>query len=727
MNSKPSSTQTEILLESETRELLAGLGISLPDQMEFSAGDALAASREFCRSFAGQKVVVKIASRDVLHKTEIGGVAVLEKNTQVIVERVARMARATGIDSFVACEFIEHDHGPGGELLFGIRYTPDFGPVVSLATGGVATEFFAKNVRPGREIAIFSPVLRDRTTIAKAIDPKAFAPFLLHGIRNQAPLTTPEELYGLVERALLFAAERVPLEVAELEINPLVPTPRGFYALDAVVRPGTRPPDIPAERPIEKIASLLRPESVAVVGVSKSRNPGHVIVDNLIKAGFDKSRLYIIKPGESEMDGCACVPDIASLPSRVDLLVLTIGADQIPAAIDDAVALEKAESIIVIPGGLGEHAGTESLQERAKKSIAASRRTLWRGPVVNGGNCLGVHSVPGRCNTIFLPEEKLERGPVIDEPLAIVSQSGALAVTLSTRLAPIAPRYVVSIGNQIDLTAGDYLQYLQTDSVDVLAFYVEGFQPGDGARWLRACGEATQRGKTVILYRAGRTPAGSRATATHTAAIAGDAVVSRELATGAGALVAQTFEEFEDFIRMSTLLRGRRTGGLRLAAMSNAGFESVAYADNLGPFTLASFAEGTIAKIEGVLRASRLDRIVTVGNPLDVNPMLDDAAFGEVAAAVVNDPNVDAAIIGVVPLTGALHTLAQEIVSPQSIVAGLTQLWRGSKKPWVCVVDGGQRYDAMRAALAAAGIPTFQTSDRAMRALGKWCAGRLAV
>ncbi len=723
MNSKTLPLRTDILLESETRELLTFLGISLPDQVAFTAAEVRAAALEICRTFAGNRVVVKIASREILHKSEIGGVAVVEKRPQAIADAVARMAECTGIDAFIGCEFIEHDSGPGGELLLGIRTTADFGPVVSLAAGGIATEFFAKHIRPGREIAIFSPDLRDRATVARELEAKAFTPFLIHGIRNQAPLMTPEALHGLIERCLKFAAERVPREITELEINPLVPTSRGLYALDAVVRPGTRAETAaPAERPIEKIGALLHPQSVAVVGVSRSRNPGHVILDNLIKADFERSRIVIVKPGEDEIDGCRCVADIASLPWRVDLLVLAIAAEQIPAAVDDAIALEKAESIIIIPGGLGEHAGSESLEQAVRRSIAASRRSLWRGPVVNGGNCLGIHSVPGRCNTIFLPEEKLERGPVVDEPLAVVSQSGALAVALTTRLAPIAPRYVVSIGNQIDLTVGDYLQYLACDSVDVAAFYVEGFQPLDGARWLRAAAEATRRGKTVILYRAGRTAAGTRATATHTAAIAGDAVVSRELATAAGAMVTDTLEEFEDLIRMATLLRGRRAQGLRLAAMSNAGFESVAYADNLGPFTLASLGEAAREEIGAVLRASRLDRIVTVGNPLDVNPMLDDAAFGEVAATIVNDPGTDAAIIGVVPLTGALHTLPAEIGAAESIVNRLTELWRASSKPWVCVVEAGPRYDAMRWALAAAGIPTFQTADRAIRALGRWCA-----
>lgn len=722
----PSAAEIEsnILLESETRALLAELDIVLPEQIAFDRRNADAAVEEVCRIFHGNRVVLKIASRTVLHKSDIGGVAIVDKHPQPMLEAVDRMAAMTGIDSFIACEFIDHDLSPGSELLLGIRHTADFGPVVTLGIGGLATELFAKSIVPGREVAIFSPALPGRDTIARAVENKAFAPLVIHGIRNQPPRMSPRDLYSLVERCLKFAAARVPHQVTELEINPLVPTPRGLFALDAVVRLAGNERRTPARaaRPVEKIRCILEPKSVAVVGVSKSRNPGRVIVDNLINAGFDRSRIFIVKPGETEIDGCRCVPDISSIPERVDLLVLTIAAEHIPAAVDEAIAAGKAESMIVIPGGLGEREGSESLEQSVRTSLAASRSTPSRGPVINGGNCLGVHSIPGRCNTIFLPEAKLESGRTCEEPLAIVSQSGALAVALATKLAPIAARYLVSIGNQVDLTVGDYLEYLARDaSIDVAAFYVEGFQPLDGERWLRAAAEATRSGKAVILYRAGRTAAGARATATHTAAIAGDAVVSRELASAAGVLVAETLEEFEDLIRTATLLRGRRAKGLRLAAMSNAGFESVAFADNIGRFTLAGIGAATRERIAAVLRASKLDRIVTVGNPIDVNPMLSDDPFAAVTAEMIRDDNVDVAIIGVVPLTGALKTLESEIGTDGSIVSRLAAIWRSTEKPWVCVVDGGARYDAMRRALADAGIPTFSTSDRAIRALGRWC------
>ncbi|HSP34730.1 MAG TPA: acetate--CoA ligase family protein [Thermoanaerobaculia bacterium] len=708
----------DVLLEHEAGEILAALGIQTPQQVACSPAESDKAAAFVCERFPGARVVVKAASTTVLHKTELGGVRFVEKNRETITTAIAAMERTLGCGQYTISELIEHDLAPGAELLLGIRWTADFGPVVSLGAGGVATEFLTKNMKDGREIAIMSPGLT--ANIGDVLSRAAIVPLVTGGVRRQKPRATADSLRELVERCLAFAESAVPDLVSEIEVNPVVPTPNGFYALDAVVRIG-KPVRTIAERPIEKIERLLQPRSVAVVGVSRSLNAGHVIVNNLIREGVSRDAIFIVKPGENELEGCRCVDSIDALPQAVDLLVLAISAEQVPAVIESAIAGRKAESIVVIPGGLGEHEGSENLEQRVRDAVAASRETAWRGPVVNGANCVGVLA-RGSVNTIFLPDRKIEqRGKVA--PVAIVSQSGALAVVLATKLGSIAPRFVVSIGNQIDLTVGDYMQYFASrDDAGVLAFYVEGFREGDGRHWLEAAKRAIASGRQVILYRAGRTPAGAKASQSHTAAVAGEYVVTRELASAAGVMVAESLDEFADLVRVATLLRGRTFTGTRLGAMSNAGFETVAIADHTSGLQIATFDGNTRERIVSVIAASRLDSIVTIANPLDVNPMLGDEAFVDVATAVVSDPNVDLATFGIVPLTGALATLEDEIGRAGSIVDRLTALWCSSRKPWICVVDGGAAYDAMAARLEENGIPALRTADRAIRVLAKWSA-----
>jgi len=263
----------------------------------------------------------------------------------------------------------------------------------------------------------------------------------------------------------------------------------------------------------------------------------------------------------------------------------------------------------------------------------------------------------------------------------------------------------------------------------VIACYVEGFRPGDGRRWLRAAARFVDRGGTVVLYRAGRTAAGARASASHTASIAGDYAVTRELAAAAGVLLADSLADFEELVRLAVALDGKRPGGageLRLGAVSNAGFECVAVADNLGPFRLATFAGDTRSRLDELFRSRRVDAIVEVHNPLDLTPVLDDEAFEEAARTVLDDPGVDLGVIGCVPLTGALQTLpagdghGEELAASDSVVERLLRL-RHHPKPWIAVVDAGPLYDPMAHRLAAGGVATFRTVDRALRLLAEWC------
>ena len=311
-----------------------------------------------------------------------------------------------------------------------------------------------------------------------------------------------------------------------------------------------------------------------------------------------------------------CVPSLEALPAAQDLLILSISAAQAPEAIAAIAEGRRAESVILIPGGLDEKPESAPLVARMKQAIAASRATEWRGPVINGGNCLGVRSVPGRYNTLFIPDYKLPFARGAESPLAFIAGSGAFAVAKASKFGTMNPRYIMTIGNQMDLTAADYLEFLEGDpAVEVFAVYVEGFRPLDGRRFLETAHRITAGGRTVLLYRAGRTAAGAAAAASHTAAVAGDYAATRRLAAAAGVIVADTLEDFEDLARLCLALRGRRPAGPRLGAMSNAGFECVAIADNLGAFTLADFSPATAAAMGEVLKRARIAEIVGVARP----------------------------------------------------------------------------------------------------------------
>jgi acyl-CoA synthetase (NDP forming) len=213
--------------------------------------------------------------------------------------------------------------------------------------------------------------------------------------------------------------------------------------------------------------------------------------------------------------------------------------------------------------------------------------------------------------------------------------------------------------------------------------------------------------------------------------VAGDPVVARSLAAAIGVLVADSLEDFEDLLRLAVLLRGRRLDGLGLGVVSNAGFECVAAADGLGPFTLVSPGPRTAGRMGELLAQRRLDEVVGVSNPLDLTPNMDDEGFASAAAAMLSDPAVDVGLVGCVPFTPALDTLPsgnghdEDLGSAGSLPSRLLDLWRSTDRAWVAVVDAGARYDPMAGFLEEGGIPTFRSADRALRVLGRYAVARL--
>jgi acyl-CoA synthetase (NDP forming) len=234
----------------------------------------------------------------------------------------------------------------------------------------------------------------------------------------------------------------------------------------------------------------------------------------------------------------------------------------------------------------------------------------------------------------------------------------------------------------------------------------------------------------VILYRAGRTAEGARASASHTASIAGDYAVTRELAEAAGVVVAGSLADFEDLVRLFTLLRDKRADGNRLGAVSNAGFECVAIADTLGRLELPAFDEATASRLQAIFRSAKIDTVVDVHNPIDLTPMSGDAAYDDVVRAVLDAPGIDVGIVGCVPLTVALNTLPagaghqEDLTRPGGIGLSLARLREETAKAFVAVVDAGVVYEPLVALLEQHGVPTFRTADTALRLLNVFVAAR---
>jgi acyl-CoA synthetase (NDP forming) len=750
------------LFEHEVYQMLRAAGLKTP-RFRFVAKGEVVRAKDLT-GFKTSELVLKIVAPMIQHKTDVGGVLFVKTSVAAANAGIRKMMADVpprfrvwsrpfvprknageltlhGIErdirGVLLCEKIEFDRfGFGAELLAGIRNSREFGPIVTLGAGGVEVEYMNERIKEGAAASIASAHLLRKKDVLAHLEPLAVFDKLVHPFRGRPSVLRSVELrdvhFGLCRLAAHYSSfgpgGRFVIE--EAEVNPFVVKDGRLLPLDGLCRFSRARVDIQG-RPFAGIARLLHPGSIAVIGVSEKMNLGHIILRNILKSGFPREKVYVVKPGHQRIDGCLCVPDVASLPEPVDLFVLTLAADQCYGVMSDLIAHGKARSVIIIAGGMGEKLGSSSLEERIVELVADGRRRGRLTPVVNGGNCLGIYSKPGRYDTTFIPEHKLKFPRTERSHLAYISQSGAFLISRVSRLHRFEPLYGISLGNQIDLRLSDYLRYLKDDpAVKVFAVYIEGFKSGDGYLLAEAVREITKTpGRAVVVYKSGRTPEGRLATSSHTASIAGEYGVCKAVLLGAGAIVADTIFDFENFIKGLTDLAGKAVRGRRVGLLSNAGFESVIMADGLkngDSLELAAFTAATKKRLAGALAPLGIDKLQDIKNPLDVTPVADDAVFCECARAILADPGVDCAVISPVPMTPAMQTLApgeghaENLFNAESASSRLIEIFRLTDKPFVVNIDAGAAYDPVAAHLEAAGIPVFRRSDEAVRFLRKY-------
>jgi len=634
------------------------------------------------------------------------------------------------IEGVLACGFVAHNpNTPGQEALLTLRQDPAFGPVVVVGVGGTLTEWYGHG-SGGRSTLVFPAVGLLENTVRESLEAHPLLSILawpsrLYTEAPMAPAALVDTVLALARlgEATGFAAEGPTLE--ELEINPAVASGGKLVALDGVGMV-SQENWTPVTRPVQRIKPLLEPRSAVVMGVSsKGANPGRIILDNLKRSeGAVRDNLAVIHPREQEIAGVPCYPSCSELPGKVDLAVVAIPAEGALAAITELVDTDMAESIILIPGGFAE-TGEADLAAAIEAQLKRGHQTDSGGPVMVGGNCLGIVSRE-QYNTFFIPLYKLPFNPARGGNLAVVSQSGAYLVTFASNYdGIIQPRASISYGNQMDLTVADFLgHFLDDERVDVIACYIEGFKPGDGQRFLENIAEARRRGKRVIVFKAGKTALGAKAAASHTASLAGDYAVARSCMEQAGADVAESLDEFEDLIKTFTLLSGRPVVGRRVGILSNAGFECSTVMDALGDLELAPFDDEARSRLDEALPV-----IAHRDNPVDATPMAGTRSYADSSAAILSCPAVDAAILSAVPVTGTLNTMeisadgshGEDITLDKALGNRWLEVIGKSDKPTVVVVDSGRPYDALCRQIEAAGVPVFRKIDRAARSLAAYC------
>lgn len=629
------------------------------------------------------------------------------------------------------------------QLRISLNDTREFGMVISAGMGGLDADLDAGNFRKDRAAVYAATELTDAENFLDLFR-RTLAYQRLARIARREGTDLPDAqikacFASMLELAKAFAPGNPEAEFAlqRLDLDPATIgdrlTVHAAHCEFGVPSPRRLP------RPIHKIDKLIHPASIGIIGVSSSSmNFGRIILKNLMGSGYSKERLCIIRPGETEIDGVRCVESLKALDHKLDLLIVAVAASAVYELVDEIIETDSVESVMLIPGSLGETRASREPAAALAARINAAHGKPGGGPVFLGANCLGVVSHPGSYDSWFIPLERLPKPQKKPERNSVMlSQSGAFMITRLSQNPWLDPRYMLALGNQTDLTHGDMLSYFaDRPEIETLGIYIEGFKDLDGLDFARAVRKAVLNGKQVVVYKSGRTAPGMGGVMGHTASIAGSPTLFESVVRQAGAIVAEDFNSFDDLFYIAGALHKKKIGGNRLGAISGAGFEAVGMADSIESdsfaMTMGELESGTVKHVEDILLAKKLNALVEVRNPIDINPGADDEAHLQIVEAFLQDPNIDAVVVGLDPTAPSVRALEQsklrpgfDITDPKGTVHLMPPLVDGNEKPVIGIVDGGKLYDAMCAGLMDQGVCVFRNCARGTRALVRYVEARL--
>jgi acetyltransferase len=327
---------------------------------------------------------------------------------------------------------------------------------------------------------------------------------------------------------------------------------------------------------------------------------------------------------------------------------------------------------VIISGGFAE-VGRAELQERIVADASDA------GFPFIGPNCLGIYS-PNSFDTFFLPGERLVRPEA--GHVALISQSGGVLVDQMVKFAEqgVGLSLAVSIGNKALIREMDLLAYLAEDpDTHVIAFYVEGFAQNEGRQFVQAAAELN---KPVIVLKAGKTEAGSRAVSSHTASLAGDYPVFSAVLAQHGIVEARDEYEMVSFCESLSCYPQGIEGRVGIVTVSGGHGALATDACSRIGLKVPQFSEETQESIRSSL-SGRIQDIAAVSNPVDLTGSAVDDDFVAAAAALSRADEIDSVLMLLLPYSPGVSA---------DIGARLSYVYQREGKPLVTYVPHVEKF-----------------------------------
>src|SRR5712672_2621202 len=315
----------------------------------------------------------------------------------------------------------------------------------------------------------------------------------------------------------------------------------------------------PAPHPLD---TFFSPSSIALIGASRDleKIPGRLL--SMLRKNHYPGRIYPINPNYGELDGLKCYPAIADVGQPIDLAIVMIPAGVELGALEQCAAAGVKNGVIISSGFAEEGGDSAAMQDAI---VALAKNTGMR---ISGPNAEGFYSQVQRVAATFSPTVDVKPGapPLVatTRRIGIVAQSGGIGFAIYHRAKAlgIALSYVISAGNESDLGAGEFLEFMVQDaSTDVILLFIEGIRDVD--KFLAAAKRAAEIGKPVIVTKVGRSGAGERAAASHTASMAGWSAAYDAVFAKYGFIVSNDLDEavtIAAVLTTSPLPKGDRVG-----------------------------------------------------------------------------------------------------------------------------------------------------------------------
>ena len=320
------------------------------------------------------------------------------------------------------------------------------------------------------------------------------------------------------------------------------------------------------------IGALLEPKTVAVVGAAPIGQGlrGRILEFMLLHPYAGK--IYPISRSHAEVQGLKAYPNIEDCPTPVDLAILIIPAKFVPEELERC-GKAGVKAAAIISSGFAEEPGEAGASMQANLKAIAARY----GMAVTGPNSEGFASIDSGLLPTFSPVAGPSDIPLLpanrsNGRVAVVAQSGGMGFSFFDRGRPkeMAFDYIVTTGNEAVLETFDIVEHLiDADKTDAFCLLIEDIKTPETFR--RVAEKALRAGKPIILNKIGKTDAGARAAASHTAALAGSYSAFQALAQRYGIIEGNHVEEMVDIANGFLAWRGRLPKGRRIGICTGSG------------------------------------------------------------------------------------------------------------------------------------------------------------